>query len=146
MSRRLVACAAAVTALGLVVVPAHAAPKKRTITQTYSVTLPPDPTGNVGTDGCAGFLPGAQDRHAVTVPAKGTLKVHLSGEDPTGAGLLDWDLALLDADGTTRSQSASAGGEEEVFDKFKRKQKVLIQACNLSGLPNATVTWTFTYS
>jgi hypothetical protein len=147
VNSRLLTCVALAAATAVAVAPAHAAPKKKAITKTYKVTLPPDPTGNVGTDGCAGLLPISQDQHPFTVPAKGALKVHLSSEDPTGAGNgLDWDLALLDADGETLNTSTAEGAEEETYDKFKKKTRVLIQACNLTGLPDATVTFTFTYA
>jgi hypothetical protein len=148
MHARLCAVVAVLAAGSVALVPAHAATKKKPkpITKTYKVQLPPDPTGNVGTDGCAGALPTSQDQHPFTVPAKGTLKVHLSSNDPTGSGQLDWDLALLDADGGTISLSTSPGAEEETLDKFKKKEAVKIQACNLAGLPEATVTYTFTYA
>jgi hypothetical protein len=147
VNTRLLSCASVVVVAAMAVAPAHAATKKKPkpITKTYKVQLPPDPTGNVGTEGCAGLNPASQDQHPFTVPAKGTLKVHLSSQDPTG-GQLDWDLALLDADGSTLSTSTSAGAEEGTLDKFKKKQSVLIQACNLAGLPDATVTFTFTYA
>ena len=46
----------------------------------------------------------------------------------------------------TVATSVSEGSEEEVFVKLRKKQTVYIQSCNLAGLPNATITYTFTYA
>jgi len=146
MRRPVIVCLALLVGAGVAAVPADAKPKPKPIKGTYTVTLPPDPTGNVGTVGCAGMLPVSEDRHELKIPAKGTLKVHLSGDDPAGVGAFDWDLAILDADMAPMSSSVSSGSEEETFDKLRKKQTVYIQSCNLAGLPNATITYTFTYA
>lgn len=147
MRRPLTAAVAVLTLAGLAAsVPAEAAKKRpKPITGSYTVTLPPDPSGNVDGVGCAGQLPAGEDRHAFTIPAKGTLKLHLSGVDPVGSGL-DWDLGLLDAGGNAIALSTGGTSEEEILQKFKRKEAVLFQACNLTGLPEATITYTFTYA
>jgi len=141
------AAAALLTVVGLTAaLPSDAAPRKpKPIKGTYDVTLPPDPTANVGTEGCAGVIPVSEDRHPFTVPAKGMLRVQLVSPDPSGQAF-DWDLAVLDEGGATIGLSAGATAAEEVLLRFKRKEKVLLQACNLAGLPQATVSYTFTYS
>lgn len=147
MRRPLAAGLALLTAAGVVAaLPTEAAPRKpKPIKGGYDVTLPPDPTANVGTDGCAGVVPVSQDQHPFTVPAKGMLRVKLVSDDPTGQAF-DWDLAVLDAGGATIGLSAGATATEEVLLRFKRKEQVLFQACNLAGLPQAHVSYTFTYS
>lgn len=145
MRRPVIVGLALLVAAGVAAVPAEAA-KRKPIKGSYEVMLPPDPTGNVGTEGCAGLLPVSEDRHELKLPARGTLKVHLSGEDPAATGALDWDLALLDADMAPVSSSTSEGSEEETFNKIRKKQTVYIQACNLAGLPHATITYTFTFA
>jgi hypothetical protein len=146
MRRPVIVGLALLVGAGVAAVPADAAKKPKPIKGSYTVNLPPDPTGNVGTEGCAGLLPVSEDRHELKLPARGTLKVHLSGEDPAGTGALDWDLALLDADMAPVSSSTSEGSEEETFDKIRKKQTVYIQACNLAGLPSATITYLFTFA
>jgi hypothetical protein len=147
MRRPLTAAVALLTVAGLAAVPASAATRKppKPIKGSYTVTLPPDPSGNVDGQGCAGQIPVSQDQHAFTIPAKGRLTLHLSSEDPTGQAF-DWDLALLDEGGSVLNTSTGATAEEEILMKFKKKERVLFQACNLAGLPQATVTYTFTYS
>jgi len=145
MRRSAVVGLSLLVAAGVSAVPAEAA-KKKPIKGSYTVQLPPDPTGNVGTTGCAGLVPVSEDRHELKLPAKGILKVHLSGEDPANTQQLDWDLAILDADQAPISSSTSAGSEEETVDKIRKKQTVYIQACNLAGLPNATITYLFTFA
>ena len=152
MNRRLVTCAslAAVAALGIA--PAHAATKKpKPIDKTYSLTLTPDPTGETGglpglPDGCTGVNPAGQDKHPFTVPAKGTLKVVLDSPDPTGHGATDWDLYILDSDGSVLDSSHGPTSHEETFDKFKKKNPLTFEVCNLAGQPTATVHYTFTYT
>jgi hypothetical protein len=153
MNRRLVTCAslAAVAALGIA--PAHAAttkPKPKPINKTYALTLPPDPTPNAtntaGMPGCTGLNPASTDKHPFTVPAKGTLKVVLDSPDPTGHGVTDWDLYVLDSDGSILDSSHGGTSHEETFDKFKKKNPVTFWVCNLAGEPDATVHFTFTYT
>jgi hypothetical protein len=148
MRRPAAAALAVVTAAALgAALPSEAAPKKKPkpITGSYTVNLPPDPTGNVDGQGCAGQVPISQDQHPFTIPAKGLLKLRLVSEDPSGQAL-DWDLALLDEGGSPMVMSTSPTATEEILMKFKRKEKVIFQACNLAGLPEATVSYTFTYS
>ena len=145
MRRLLTGAVALLAVAGVAVVPAQAAAKKKPITGSYTVTLVPDPSANVGTVGCAGALPAGEDRHPFTIPAKGTLKLHLSSQDPTGQAF-DWDLALLDEGAEVLASSTGATAEEEILMKFKKKERVLFQACNLAGLPTATITYTFTYA
>jgi hypothetical protein len=146
MRRPVIVGLALLVAAGVAAVPAEAGKKPKPIKGSYTVQLPPDPTGNVGTTGCAGLLPISEDRHQLKLPAKGILTVHLSGDDPASTQQLEWDLAILDADMAAVSSSTSAGSEEETVDKIRKKQTVYIQACNLAGLPNATITYTFTYA
>ena len=152
MNARLSAVVALLAASSIAVVPAHAATKKKVIKGTYKVSVSPNPTVEVtgfANEGCDQTVPGGADNHSFTVPAKGTLKVVLQGEDPTkGAAPVgpDWDLFILDPDSSIRTEGGSAGAHEEITDSYKKKQKITIQSCNLLGTPNATVSWTFTYA
>ena len=158
MSRRPVLALAVVTVAAVSVAPAHAAkPKPKPIKGSYQVTALPDPSPNatnlIGKDGC-GVLPSGQNKHPFTVPAKGTLHVVLNSADPTGspsagpAGAVgtDWDLYVLDSDGSILDSSHGGTAHEETTDKFKKKQGVTFWVCNLAGEPTATVSYTFTYA
>lgn len=48
-------------------------------------------------------------------------------------------------DGSEASAADSPAGTEEAAMKVKRKTAITIDACNLNGFPNATVSYTFTY-
>jgi len=151
MRRSLTTAVAVLTVAGLAVVPSQAAVKKKPkpIKGSYALTLPPDPTGQTAAvtgGGCTGVIPVSQDKHAFTVPARGTLQVVLDSPDPTGAGVTDWDLYLLGSDGTVLSQGTSGTSHEEAAAKFKRKEQVTFWVCNLAGQPEGTVSYTFTYA
>lgn len=151
MSRRTAVLAVAALTLAGSAAPALAAkPKPKPITMTYKVQLVPDYSINE-MEGCASAIPAAQDKRAISLPAKGTLKVVLDGEQlPTPAlpqvGKGDWDLYTLDANGDVSSEGASPETHEETFDKVKGKTSMSIWICNLAGATNGTVTWTFTYA
>lgn len=154
MNRRLASTVAVLAAGVLCTVPAHAAaPKKKPapINKTYSLNLPPDPTGETTglptvKDGCSGVNPASQDKRVWTVPGKGTLHVVLDSPDPTGHGVTDWDLWVLDSDGSTLDKSVGSTSHEETTDTFKKGQKVTFWVCNLLGQPSATVHYVFTYA
>ena len=150
MHTRIITLAAAVAVAGLAVAPAHAATTKKVTKGSYTIATNPNPaiqaTGELN-DGCDQTVPGGADNHPFTVPGKGTLHLVLQGEDPVGQAVgPDWDLFLLDSDGSVLDSSTGTNAHEETTDKFKRGQKVTFQACNLTGLPSATVSWTFTPS
>jgi hypothetical protein len=132
----------AVLAAATVAAPgALAAPKP--ITKTYTATAPaPDPT-NVGGgySVCAQNVPGSFHVEPFKVPAAGTLKVQLTDYQ------VDWDLLLMDDKGKELAGSGAGGvgGPEVVQVKFKKATAVQIVACNWSGGPTGTVTYTFTY-
>lgn len=154
MRRTATAAAALLAVAGLAAgIPAEAAKKKpKPITGTYDVQLPPDPTPNAliqvpgAPGGCIGLVPASIDDHPFTVPAAGTLRVKLSSDSPipdNPAGP-DWDLWLLEG-AEALAGSNGATDEEEVAYKFKKKTQVTFQVCNLTGTPDATVSYTFTY-
>jgi hypothetical protein len=154
VNRRLTSLAALLAVAALSSAPAHAATKKKAkpkpIHGSYTVTLLPDPTPNAtnlaGMPGCTGVSPAAVDNHAFKVPAAGTLNVVLDSADPTGTSNTDWDLYLIDTDGSVLDGSHGGTSHEEVTDKFKKGQPLTIQVCNLIGQPSGTVTYTFTYA
>lgn len=153
MSTRRVVSLAAVVAVAFCSSPSMAAKKKPApITGTYGVTLVPDPTANVlstaGRPGNCGLNPGAQNKHVFTVPAAGVLKLTIDAQDPKPGTpyVFDWDIFLLDAAGANLADGNSSEAHEEIAQKFKKGQQVTFLACNLNGVPNATVAYTFTYA
>jgi len=153
MNRRLTASVALVAAAAVAVMPVQAATKKKPkpIKGSYTVALPPDPTkeatSSAGIDGCSGLLPVSKDSHPFTAPAAGTLLVKLAPQTPDGKPStigLDWDLYLLQ-DGGVEASSDGASSHEEVFVKVRKKTAFAFDVCNLDGLPNATISYVFTY-
>ena len=148
MRRRTVLATALLATAAMGTVPSHAAPTKKPITGSYSVTLMPDPSNDVtnaaGKDGCTGASPQGRNSHPFTVPGAGTLKVVLDSPDPTGKGVTDWDLYVLDSDGTIVDKGDGATSHEETLDKLKKKTSLTFVVCNGAGSPNATITYTFT--
>ena len=139
MNRRLPLTLSVVALAALAAAPAHAGGK--VVKGSYAVTLLPDPTLQVA-EACTGVNPSATDNHVLQVPGAGTLSVVLDAPDPAGAG--DWDLYVLDADGSVNSGSDSDKAHEETTAKYKKAQQVTIQVCNLAGAPNGTVSYVFT--
>lgn len=138
---------AALAALGVVAVgayaPATAAPKK--FAGSYSLTLLPDPTPNAfveaGMANCKNVNPASVDKRDFTMPYSGRLDVVLDSPDPTGAGVTDWDLYIVDSAGDTAGDSSGGTSHEEVTIKVKKKEKYTFIACNLAGQPSGTVTY-----
>ena len=133
--------------------PSHAAGKKKPpVKGSYAVTLMPDPSANVlttaGQPGQCGVNPRAQDRHSFTVPAAGYLAVTLDAQDPKPGTpyVFDWDVFLLDSTGGALAEGNSSEAHEEIGAKFKKGQTVTILSCNLNGVPNATVSYAFTFA
>jgi hypothetical protein len=146
MSRRVALTTTALLVGALAISPAHAAGAK-VIKGTYKVSLTPDPTAEATgevSDGCTALLPSAVDNHALTVPGAGTLEIVLDAPDPAGSPATDWDLWLLDPDGSINGGSNGATSHEELSTRFKKGQKVTIQVCNLAGAPDGTISYTFT--
>jgi hypothetical protein len=139
MTRRIALAVVTLAVAGLAAAPAHAGGK--VIKGGYAVTLLPDPSLEVA-EACTGVNPAATDNHALTLPGAGTLSVVLDASDPAGAG--DWDLYILDADGSVNSGSDGGAAHEEATAKYKKGQQVTIQVCNLAGAPNGTVSYVFT--
>jgi hypothetical protein len=151
MTPRLLATVAAVAAaagLATAAVPAGAAP--RTVKKSYPVTEPvPFPmTQDVpGYNGCWNGQEGvSKNTTAVTLPARGALKVQL---DYSG----DWDLYLFDTKGTMLaasenddSGSVNPGVEKLTYKKATKGMKVNVVACNWAGTKDATVSYVFTYA
>jgi hypothetical protein len=138
MTRRLALLVATLAVAGLAAAPAHAGGK---VTGSYAVTLLPDPTLQVA-EACTGVNPAATDNHPLTLPGPGILSVVLDAPDPAGAG--DWDLYILDADGSVASGSDGDSSHEETSAKYKKGQQVVIQVCNLAGAPDGNVSYVFT--
>lgn len=147
MNTRLLTAVAAVAALAAAS-PAVAAPKQ--IKQTYDVQLPvPFPVTEDVPDmyGCNDGQEGASKntRH-ITLPSTGmfTAKADFEG---------DWDLYLFDSKGSLVAQSeadqsgsVAPGVEKLTWKKAKKGSKVSLVVCNWLGLPDGTVSYTFTYS
>ncbi|MBK5305486.1 MAG: hypothetical protein JJD92_02225 [Frankiaceae bacterium] len=141
MTRRLALLVVPLAVAGLAAAPAHAGGK--IVKGSYDVTLLPDPSLQAS-EVCEAVNPSAVDNHAFKVPGPGTLAVVLDSPDPTGTGSTDWDLYLLDADGSVNSSSDGGTSHEEATAKYKRAATVTIQVCNLNGAPEGTVSYVFT--
>lgn len=141
MNRTAALTLAAVAAATAVAPTAIAAPPKP-ITKTYTATAPlPDPTNVAGGyTVCAQTVPLSFHSEPFKAPGAGTLKVELTDYQ------IDWDLLLMDAKGKELASSGSGGvGAPEVISiKLKKPTEVVIVACNWSGGPTGTVTYTFT--
>lgn len=123
-----------------------APPKLKTMKGSYSVTLLPDPSPNApGRDSCGVVNPKSMDVHPLTLPGTGTLRVVLDSPDPTGQGVTDWDLVILDSHNTEYDSSTGGTSHEETYDPGMKKGKVSIEVCNLAGGPSGTVNYTYTY-
>ena len=139
---------AAVSVVGLVAaapaLPASAAKAKpKPIHGSFVAQATPDPTSDtpeVGKGKCAPTTPTARVTKAFTVPAAGTLTVQLNNK-------LDWSGDIRDKDGfvETDTDGDLPNTPEAMEISFKRRTPVVIGACNFSGEPTITVTYTFTY-
>jgi hypothetical protein len=146
MTRRLALTVTTLVVAAFAVAPAHAAGSK-VIKGSYTVTLLPDPTAEATgevSDGCSAILPTAVDNHAFKIPGPGSLDVVLDAPDPAGSPATDWDLWLLDADGSINTGSNGATSHEEAVVKYKAAQKITISVCNLAGAPSGNVSYVFT--
>ncbi|MDP9100833.1 MAG: hypothetical protein M3N21_01605 [Actinomycetota bacterium] len=116
--------------------------KPAPIVGSYTATALPDPTGDMPAANkgkCASMTPTGRTTHEFKVPAAGTLTVSLNNK-------LDWSLDVRNADGVLGdSDGGSPVSAESVEVAFKKKDTVVIGACNLTGEPSVTVSYTFTY-
>ncbi|MDP9182988.1 MAG: hypothetical protein M3P04_09470 [Actinomycetota bacterium] len=146
-----------VAAVGLV--PAHAAPPKKAITGSYAVSRMPDPTAYAGASPVSRACGALQmhllrwdwfsDRRSFVVPAAGTLTVTLRTRLPAGVGEFDglgWDLVIVGSDRKVRTGSAGRGGAVRTVTRFRARERIVIDACNKSGLPDVTVSYVFRYA
>ncbi len=149
MARRILVQTRVLALAVVCVVPYHAAAKKPNLKTSYDVSLPPDPTQDVMTvvkHGCNGLTGKATDKHPFTVPAAGTLTVTLTSPDPTNKGVLDWALWLMDTDNVAIDHSDGSGANEQTTTRFKKKQALVIQTCNINGQMAGHVAIVFKYA
>jgi hypothetical protein len=124
-------------------------PKPKPIRGSYTVTLPPKQPQLNGSTCDPGITGQGQHRFSFTIPGKGTLRLVLDGQDPLPMDAPvhpDWALALRDASGEELDSSDGETAHEVIVKTFKGKQNVQFQVCNLRGLPQATVSYVFTYA
>ena len=130
--------AAATAVAAMTVSSAGAAP--RTVVRSYTANAPvPSPAG-------CGMVPDSYDVYALTLPARATLAVTIT--DFVG----DWDLALVDKQGTqvafggTGAMGAPNDPKPDRLDfRPKTSGRYSIVACNWAGGSSARVTYTLTY-
>jgi hypothetical protein len=119
-------------------------PKPKPIHGSFVAQATPDPTSDTpepaGKGKCAPVTPTARATHAFTVPAAGKLTVQLTNK-------LDWSGDVRDTDGSVETDTDGdlPNTPEAMSVTFKRRTPVVIGACNFSGEPSITVTYTFTY-
>ena len=134
--------ASLVVALPLATVAQAAPPKnfKKTVTFTDGT---PDPSGNANSGNenhCSGKLP-QEAPISVKVPGPGYLEVSIGGFQG------DWSLQVKGADGEVLGgDDVNPPSEfESVSIRFKKGETVGILPCNMSGTPQAEVTYSYTY-
>ncbi|MDT7572202.1 MAG: hypothetical protein QOE05_2376 [Actinomycetota bacterium] len=142
MRIRTAVIAAVVAGLSVASVADAAPPKnfKKTVTFTDGT---PDPSGNASSGNenhCSGKLP-QEAPIEVKIPGPGYLEVSIGGFQG------DWALQVRD-----KSGEVLAGADvnppsefESVSVKFKKAETVGILPCNMSGTPQAEVTYSYTY-
>ena len=142
MNRKL-ACALAVA---VVAVPlgasANAAPPKG-FTKTVDFTdATPDPSGNAESGNemhCSGQLP-QEDPIEVKLPGPGILDVSIAGFQG------DWALQIQDKDGEVGAgDDQNPPAYEATSARFKKPMTVKILPCNMTGTPQAKVTYKYTF-
>ncbi|HWL37605.1 MAG TPA: hypothetical protein VNQ77_15575 [Frankiaceae bacterium] len=142
---------AAIVAAGSLA-PAVAAPKKKPIKKTYSLTLAPSPDASEST-ACSGETRTAAlnntNFHDIKVTGPGLLSVKVTGFSG------DWDMSvwnkagaqLTEGGGTTTPETFTNTAPTETLKyKSKKAQTLTLRVCNFAGTPNATVSYTYTYS
>jgi hypothetical protein len=142
MKIRTAVIAALVAGLSVASVADAAPPKnfKKTVSFTDAT---PDPTGNAASGNenhCSGQLP-QEDPISVKVPGPGYLEVSIAGFQG------DWSLQVKDKDGEVLGGAdVNPPSEfESVSIRFKKAATVGILPCNMSGTPQAEVTYSYTY-
>ena len=122
---------------------------------SYDLQLAPNP-GYYATDAqqkwCSslttahvGRVPDSWDYHGFRFPPPGTFEVTLQPElrsFPVGP---EWDLVLLASSRQVARASTKWGAYQLSYSTASPYQPLVLVACNKSGWPNATVSWTFTY-
>lgn len=152
MKKSLVVATAAVALVGVGAhSPASAAkPKKKPITKSYSMTLPPLPDPLPSGTSCTREAVAGQFFHdeKLTTTGAGTLTVELTGF----AG--DWDITVFDADGLVgQGDGTSTGGtgvpatngKDTFVASWKKGTTITVRSCNFAGSPQAKGSYTFTY-
>jgi hypothetical protein len=142
MKIRTAVIAALVAGLSVASVADAAPPKnfKKTVSFTDAT---PDPTGNAASGNenhCSGQLP-QEAPISVKVPGPGYLEVSIAGFQ------CDWSLQVKDKDGEVLGGAdVNPPSEfESVSIRFKKAATVGILPCNMSGTPQAEVTYSYTY-
>jgi hypothetical protein len=142
MKIRTAVIAALVAGLSVASVADAAPPKnfKKTVSFTDAT---PDPTGNAASGNenhCSGQLP-QEAPISVKVPGPGYLEVSIAGFQG------DWSLQVKDKDGEVLGGAdVNPPSEfESVSIRFKKAATVGILPCNMSGTPQAEVTYSYTY-
>jgi hypothetical protein len=121
---------------------AQAAPPK-SFTKTVQFTdATPDPTGNAESGNemhCSGKLP-REEGITVKIPGPGMVDVTLGGFQG------DWSLQIQDASGEViAGDDVNPPDYETAGVRLKKAATIIIAPCNMSGTPQADVTYKYTY-
>jgi hypothetical protein len=141
MNRKLTAAAALLVLAVPLGASAQAAPPKG-FTKTVDFTdASPDPSGNAESGNemhCSGKLP-QETPIAVKVPGPGIIDVTLAGFQG------DWALQIRDADGEVLAgDDVNPPAYETAEVRLKKAATINILPCNMTGTPQAKVTYKFT--
>ena len=136
MRTRLVLTVLPVALLGVTAATSVAAPKE--MKGSYTAAAIPDPSPNA-TGTCLSTIPGGQQYDELKLPAKGKLKVDMTGFQG------DWDLCLYSGGSLVASSAGFVESTTETVSfKAKKAMTVTVGAANVGGGPAATVSYVFT--
>ena len=120
-----------VSLLCAVVAPGAAVARPREpITGAYQVLVPVS-------GACRAGIPGSEDLHPVTFPARGHVEIELAGRG------FDMDLELTTPGGGPVAKSHKPGPVEKVIYKVRKAGSYTIRVCNYIAGPVGDVTFEF---
>jgi hypothetical protein len=155
---------ALVTALSLPA-DAHHKPQHKTkqasqpsvVRGSYQLQLRPDPCGHTSgaalrgwgcfavTNGHVGRVPDSSDSRGFRFSRPGTFRASLKPDYTTQPVVPEWDLELRPGGGAWQRARPHDGSYEISFGTAQAPATFQLRAGNMSGWPDATVTWSFTY-
>jgi hypothetical protein len=132
-----------------------AVPQPVVVHGSYELELTPNPGYYVTdasqqwcsplTSASVGRVVSSADYHSLRFHGPGTLSVSLLPELASFPVGPEWDLLLRSGRTTSRRATPKYGAYELSYTATSTPVELGLLACNKSGWPKATVSWTFTY-